>query len=713
VYVKRDMHGSVAYWTWTWAFHRHTGLCVVLQSILSLPLSLRKDLLGLCRSQSLPLPHSSVRAGFSHLSTLCLIPSFPSRSLDKTSYIQMSLESLIFLYSDLFLDHLTCSIISHGLRIAPITDPDDFHTSQAQAISKELSAAITRFPHTTLDFRPILSSSAQHRSLPFSTRLPPSEEVASDTYIQFVGLRSRFSNAILYPRGGSKTVGTAVSSQFWDSYYRHGLCFKHDGSSNSVVDQVTTDDCLRMYQETRGYPSGPVEVRSSWKYSQISPRVYYARGGDVQVAAQYMQEIVNILIDEFPEVHRLNRFSPPREQLLDIDVEVIYDYSSFTSLLDAVIPFVDSLSQFFQGTLVHVVDPVMGLVPMDLGDMFAEYNRVCNHYGDFDISRLSVLEMSQNPIFQHTCGMLGVEGNIFLATLLHGLHLRFIAGLHRSRCVGDDARFHFPTSDGMLSLSDKEYLLWLLESIGEINSDKLRCFERFADPERQSYRYLKRPIHRDTNVMIEGILLPLPSQIPLLGKLDPYHTFFQSDSHPCRVVFKQIVRFVDLLQTHSITISSDRDDTTYSIVIHLAYLRRLMLNKDPEGEFSTIGRSSLRSMYRIPSISDLGYVRYIDWFCGEIDYYESVRFPKFGGAEEEGTCDGRIGSSMVRVQSKCRSFLERMGYLKSEMLFDSYSMADIGLDQFKMLLEGDYQPVMRYNVINSIPVWWSQLPKSL
>lgn len=640
-----------------------------------------------------------------------MVPSSPSRKLDDTSYVSMYLIDVIFLYPNVFLSHLICSIVSHGLRIAPGISQEEYTKIYLDSVAKEMTAAVNRFDHAKLDFRSIFSANAAHRFLSLSERLPPSEEVASDTYMRFASLRQKFSNMLLYPRGGSKTVGDKVAEGFWSYYRAGGLSFKHDGSCLSDPDLVTVDDCLRVYQETGGYPDGPVEVRTSWKYAQIGPRVYYARGGTVQVPAQYMQEVVNIIIDEFPEVHRLNRFSPPRNPLDDDDVEIIYDYSSFTSLLDAVIPFIDALSQFFHGTIVRLIDPVDGIVNMDLGFLFSEYNRVCNLYQDFDISRLDLI--SEEALFQHTCGMLGIEGNIFLATLLHGIHLKFLCGLDRSKCVGDDARFHHKTVDGKLSDDDAFYVWWALSGIGDLNLDKLTKFESEIDPESQAFRYIKRPLFRDENIMMEGLLFSLPSQIPIIGKLDSFHTVTHTSAHPCRNVFKQVIRFLDVCFIHSVSISNEVECDSHAIWCHLSYLLRLLKESDVEGDFSEVGRSNLKTHYRLPPSALIGHVRYIDWFIGEIDYYESVRFPKFGGADDEGSCDGRVGSVMIRSQSKGRSFLERLGYLRSEMIYEEYSVADIGLDMFKEMLLGQYTPVRRYEVIRNIPTWYAQIPKTI
>lgn len=680
--------------------------------MLNLPLSVRKEVLGLCRTQSLPISGSILRNSMSYLNTTIQVASYPSRHVDDTSYVSMTLSDLINIYPHLFLNHLTASIISHGLRIAPGIDLEEYHSMYRSTVSKELNSAVNRFDHVALDFRSIFSSDASHRSIPICNRLPPSEEVASDTYSKFCNLRNMLSNRIIFPRGGSKTVGRKVAAGFWKAYYPGGQTFKHDGSSRSDTTHVTTDDCLRLYQQLGGYPDGPVEMRSVWLYAQIAPRVYYARGGDVQLHAQYMQDIINTIIDEFPEVHRLNRFAPPPVPLEDDDIELVYDYTSFTSTLDAVIPFVDGLSQFFTGVHISIVDPRDGIKSVDLGLLFSEYNRVCNHYQDFDISKLSVTD-DPDPIFQHTCGMLGVEGNIFIATLLHGIYLRFLAGLGKSKCVGDDARFHNKTGNGKFSISDQEYAFWVLTGIGCLNFEKLTAFEIELDRDVQTFRYIKRPFYRDNNIMIEGLLLPLPSQIPLVGALDDYHTVHDNVAHPCRSVFKQVIRYLDTLAVHSVTISNDRDDHTYPIVLHLSYLCRLLKEKDSTGVYSEIGRSNFRTQYRLPPIVYWGSGKYVDWVVSEIGYYEKVRFPKYGGTEESNSCDGRFGSIMLRIQSKSRSFLTRMGFLESEMMYDEYSMDDVGEQMFKELLDGRYSPTMKYTVIQDIPVWYAQIPNTL
>jgi hypothetical protein len=54
-----------------------------------------------------------------------------------------------------------------------------------------------------------------------------------------------------------------------------------------------------------------------------------------------------------------------------------------------------------------------------------------------------------------------------------------------------------------------------------------------------------------------------------------------------------------------------------------------------------------------------------------------------------------------------------MGYLRSEMLYDEFSVSDIGLDMFMSLLDGKYSPVMKYVVIRTIPTWYAKIRDAL
>jgi hypothetical protein len=641
------------------------------------------------------------------LHTTIQIPIQPESKKELIKFTDISFNDFISTNARLFTNHLTASIISSAVRISPGISKEEFQDTLAKSVNKEISAAITISPQASFDFRAIFDDRLESRTIPFTDRMAPNPLVASDTYTIFCNARAFLANRIVLPSSGNKTVGKVVEQDFWHVYSSSACTFMHEGTTKT---EVTTTDCMRLYLETGYYPRGPVEMRYAWTYNQLEPRVYYARGGDVVMSSQYIQTITNLLVDCFPETHRKDRFMPPKAPLNSEDVEIIYDYSSFTSKLEAVIPFVTELAHFFRGTYVSLVDTRKGLVLTDLGDLFDRYNTECNLYATFDASRV-LGQTTGTTLLQHTCGMLGVEGNIFLATLLHGLHLRFIAGLQRSRCVGDDARYHHNTGDGRLSKNEKMYQHWVLSGCGELNPDKMGKFERDEDPDLQAFRYVKRPLRRDQDFMIEGILLTLPSIIAF-GPLDSLHTYHPSSTHPARKAYAQILRFVQELYVYNL--KYDEDDIVWkSILKHLMYMRRRCLRMDPDGQHSMYKSSDYLTHYRFPKPDSWGVMSVDEWIIDDFSYDEVVKFPSMWCREDEGTCDGRVGSVMIRQGSKARGLLEKLGYVEKVDLFDSVSMKDVGPEIFAKYVSGDYMSFSEYTVVKDVPVWWTYVPKAL
>jgi hypothetical protein len=203
---------------------------------------------------------------------------------------------------------------------------------------------------------------------------------------------------------------------------------------------VTCGDLERLYAETGCKIGGPVEVRSAWKYNDLKPRVYFARGGTVHHASKYTQQIFNVILDCFPEVDKTERFLEPCSGIDDDETSVIYDYESFTSSLEEIKNFIGQLAMFFGDTEVTVIDSQRGPVQITVGEILLDYNAKCNEYAEFDASRLT-----SDPEFRslfHTCGMLGVPGNISSCTLLHGILIRYVVGYGKGRSVGDDGKVY-------------------------------------------------------------------------------------------------------------------------------------------------------------------------------------------------------------------------------------------------------------------------------
>jgi hypothetical protein len=68
---------------------------------------------------------------------------------------------------------------------------------------------------------------------------------------------------------------------------------------------------------------------------------------------------------------------------------------------------------------------------------------------------------------------------------------------------------------------------------------------------------------------------------------------------------------------------------------------------------------------------------------------------------------------MIKEVSKARGFLEKMGYLSRENLFDEVSLEEIGYHEMREYLVGTYRSVCKFTIIETIPPWYSMIPGAL
>jgi hypothetical protein len=217
-----------------------------------------------------------------------------------------------------------------------------------------------------------------------------------------------------------------------------------------------------------------------------------------------------------------HRFFPPSEDVQESESVVIYDYASFTSTLDEIRAFIRELGDFFQGVTVWLVGSKHGPRKQDLGELLHAFNQDCNFDAAFDVSKVLPSD-EYDPLRWHTCGMLGVPGDIASKTLLHGIHTLFIcASMGKSRCIGDDARISLV----LQSLLNKVLLEDRLRNIGRISLEKMEEFEYDDedDYELRAWHYAKRPFLRVRNRILQHHMDVFATLDCLLGLSDPMRT---------------------------------------------------------------------------------------------------------------------------------------------------------------------------------------------
>jgi hypothetical protein len=330
---------------------------------------------------------------------------------------------------------------------------------------------------------------------------------------------------------------------------------------------VSSGDLERWYMETGKTIRGPCEVRQAWKFNDLTPRTYFAQGGDTYYASRYIRVVMNALVNAFPQTHFKSRFAIHSLPLSSEDVAFTYDYTSFTSNMTEFKYFLEELAAFVDDVMVDVLDTNKGVQAVSLGSLIRDYNDTCNREGVFTVNRY--MPGAFEWLRHNRAGFLGVYGNIAGCTALHGLHACQLCGDNGDcRCVGDDV---FGVFDGEFASINDIHLP--VASLGEVNPSKVRDWpyrdelERDFSQESRRWPYTKRPLERFENQMI----LERAIFLPIFGAIVPF--IDERDQTPNSVEDRLALLATQSLslvrQICSLDLSNDQDSLVYGYVATL------------------------------------------------------------------------------------------------------------------------------------------------
>jgi hypothetical protein len=255
------------------------------------------------------------------------------------------------------------------IRSTPYEDYSELEEVKMATLQKEIDAAVQIDHPVELDFKPIFSSNYRDRSRQLAPNLPPNPVVAAEIHSGFIRARRILASKTLYPKCNRKTVAEETQKEMKLAILEGNLAALHDFEGSTRCMEAIYSRCGTVV-------GGYTEMRSAWMYSQMKPRVYYARSGEVYYASRYIQTIFNVILDEFPFVHRHNRFTEPDGYLDEEDAAFIYDYTSFTSSMEEIKRFISALADFMRGTEVRLLDSWKGYITADLRELLDDYNRI-------------------------------------------------------------------------------------------------------------------------------------------------------------------------------------------------------------------------------------------------------------------------------------------------------------------------------------------------
>lgn len=660
-------------------------------------LNQRKALLTACRVQSYPHTNSRLfeRLKSTWLSDLSIDSAhqpFSSREFRSISY-NTTLKDICFSCEQLFPSPTFCGFISSVVRSAPTNFPDEYEDARAEGLAKEVKASIKEYHPVTLDFTSIFSHDHRSRNIPLAPNLESNAPLSEEIYESLNNLRILLDGSILYPRCGTKTIGREAADEFWrvcPPDFRHVIWedFEQHGGVTTTMMQK-----LEFFRGIRS--EGPVEIRSSWKYGDLKPRIYFALGGTTFHASKYVQKIFNQIADSLPPTHTKNRHFPPVQDLEEEDTVVIYDYRAFTSTLQAIIEFIEGLAKFMRGTTVYLVGGWNGVIPCDLGDLLQEYQDKCNFFAEFDLGPILGLDLPY--IMAHTCGMLGVPGNIQSSTSLHGIHLSYISNsLNSCKCIGDDAKTYIR----FRSFIDELIFEERLQNIGEVSLEKTEMFEYDDedDYELRAWHYAKRPLLRTCNRVVTFYMATFPTLDCLLGLTDQNRTTIPGSNtlNSRRNKFFSIwLRFLTVIFLEE---GISQDEIDFVVIYQSLAFRELKItgyrpgsHEDNEGRFLVPPYFEPQDFGRDPT----------EKVVEEFLYEEEVLV--MSSSNQIFWPMGYVGEVFCSRNCALLSFLYKMGLLEKKLKMEKVSRASVGDQLFALHLLGRLPACYEFTIVQPLP----------
>jgi len=568
--------------------------------------------------------------------------------------------------------------ISMLLRNLPF-DPQDVEDNFEATREKEMLSAGNKYHPMSFDWSRVLS--LQHRTHPdraIAPGYPVPDEVHSRIAYAFSNAKSQLSSQLFYPDYSRKTIGRRATRNM-----ELTRCPNDEESYDNSTLGLEKLYCRRYLKL-----EGPTECRWAWKYNDLRPRVYYARGPDQYYSSRYIQQVFNILVDSLPNTNRFSRFHHNLLRFHPHDTLFIYDYSSFTSTLHEIRNFTAQLAEYFSDTIIQVVDSHLGVVPVNLGRMLLEFNAACNLDPQFDTGILNWERVYEESLQRHNCGMLGVPGNISSCTLLHGIHLAVLLGSFICKVVGDDALGAGDVSEGV------EEFVELLSNIGDISIAKTEWW--FPDQEShgdilQTWHYTKRPINRhDTRVLV-GWQAVFPSIAMMMGFSDPHHT-----TPPFRGIHSHMMKVAGMLSSFSHQFQP-AVMTDSEISFCLRFLR-CMAQETGLDSYTTSGGNKLMFTRHLGSEGFDAMMFEHRWSIKWLP----VRYNALDHDEFE------VGRLLKGRMTKALKLAKDMGYAKATELRSQRLVKDCEQD-FLDILNGRFVSMYEYTVDSSCPSWLVEL----
>lgn len=643
-----------------------------------MPMKTRKALLTLTRVRTMYDPSSRAYLRlYKDLKHPFPDPTDPCRR-------ETCLSTLLSTAGDYLASNFYSGLISMLVRNLPWRDKCEVHELLEEAVRTEMSAAKETYHPVKLNWGSVLSPSKSTRH---STSLIPSLEpdpyIHDEIYSSIMSAGAKISRRTQFPYYNSKTMGRRARN-----------CLQQLAEQLHEDLPPTTHSLELLYHKYGLKVDAPTEVRTAFKFNDLRPRVYYARGPDVYYASRYIQSIFNDLVDSLQVTNRYTRYMANSLRIPQGHKLFIYDYSAFTSTLHELYNFTSNLADTLRPFSTTVIDTRVGPINMSLRELLIEYNETCNNHPSFDIGNVFQDGQWHEQDVHHNTGMLGIPGNISSSTLLHGIHLMCLLMSMECKCVGDDAIGH-THPDSFQPVLD------MLSNIGVISLPKVEHWDEdsFEQVHDQRWHYTKRPIDRvDNRVSMDPAMVIWPA----LGNIhevfgDDLHTVIYGDTEYEK--FKRVARalhsFVLQFKT-SESIGEEEKEIANTFIEEVIRTTGL-------GEYERESYKTHRPCPVFPRYVEDG-LNVDDWI--DRIWYTSVNLPRLKSIAVSPD-DFGLGVEMEINSSRALKLAVDLGYAVAEPVVDSFFVFS-DADRVRSFLSKDpiTEPhVVRCSLSDDIPMW--------
>jgi len=422
------------------------------------------------------------------------------------------------------------------------------------------------------------------------------------------------------------------------------------------VDIFGQDDWQRVYHDTGVKLGGVVEMRQRWTPAVAKPRTYFAMGGACYQDSRFLQDFFTELVNLFPATNHITRLRPTRLRLsitAPDDHYMVYDLSSFTSNMIQQQEFLRSLTEFFRGVPVIIVDERDGPLEVDLGDLLDTYCQTCVIGPELSYERCCFVDLATIESTRHArASLLGIFGNLMTCTLAHYLIM--------SPSVTEEDEINIAGDDGLvLNTLLKQYLIGgCIDLVGTCAPDKTMGSQELGAV------CLKRPLSEDRpSLQLANNVVP-PSMAMVLSYFmgtspEPRYQIYGMEDLTLKerigVVGKDLMRFLESCFRNGVSMEDAREVF---------------------GGYQGICKKVLGIFPQAGHLGEQGYIWPVD--PAKYDYYsvppltiyayafcESLEFKQREVVDPSGTLMFS-GDESIRNSSRRLVLLERLGYVEKD-----------------------------------------------